>query len=107
MLKYYKWPVTITLLALATPYFAQADTIFYKNKGGTVAKVTEAEFNDCDAEKVVCREPGKDGVKQLAIKRKILAAVLSGSLVNEPKKALEALLHTDGACTYSDKDDLK
>jgi hypothetical protein len=90
------------ILILLQSSLAQA-IIYFQSKDGVINKIDEATFKTCTA--IIYRESAKDELPK-EFGRKLLASILKGTLVSNPKSASDALKKDNGSCSYSASDDL-
>jgi hypothetical protein len=93
----------ILLSALLQAASAHA-IIYYQSNNGAVAKIDETTFKNCVT--IIYRESAKDELPK-EFNRKLLAAILKGTLVSNPVSASDDLKKYNGSCTYSALDDIK
>jgi hypothetical protein len=100
-MKHFTKLMLLTALLQATTAHA---IIYFQSKDGAIAKIDEATFKTCTT--IIYRESAKDELPK-EFNRKLLAAILKGTLVSNPVSASDDLKKYNGSCTYSALDDIK
>lgn len=96
--------IKLLLIATVLQTTAAHAIIYYQSKDGVISKIDEATFKQCTS--IIYRESAKDELPK-EFNRKLLAAILKGTLVSNPASASDALKKDNGGCTYSALDDIK